>query len=147
MTHRMFYLLFFETFERTEMTRKVFYIDFSEVFERNQMYRKMFYIYFFHACENFSHKQNVLSFIPSGSYMTVKYFGDRFRKPVQNGDVKILVTNGRLRLTEYQSCHRFLTQRETKQNFLSPFVMALVPLPRHRKNNFTEVFSDAAVEN
>ena len=62
----MFYLLFFETFERTEMTRKVFYIDFSEVFERNQMYRKMFYIYFFMHMKISLTSKTVLSFIPSG---------------------------------------------------------------------------------
>ena len=47
MTHRMFYILFFEKFEWIEMTRKVFYIVFHEVLERNQTYRKMFYMNFF----------------------------------------------------------------------------------------------------
>ena len=67
MTHRMFYILFFEKFERIEMTRKVFYIVFHEVLERNQTYRKMFYTNFFLHIKISPTSKTVLSFIPSGS--------------------------------------------------------------------------------
>ena len=62
----MFYILFFEKFERIEMTRKVFYIVFHEVLERNQTYRKMFYTNFFLHIKISPTSKTVLSFIPSG---------------------------------------------------------------------------------
>ena len=67
MTHRMFYILFFEKFEWIEMTRKVFYIVFHEVLERNQTYRKMFYTNFFLHIKISPTSKTVLSFIPSGN--------------------------------------------------------------------------------
>ena len=75
MTHRMFYILFFEKFERIEMTRKVFYIVFHEVLERNQTYRKMFYKNFFLHIKISPTSKTVLSFIPSGILLlnVVKY--------------------------------------------------------------------------
>ena len=42
MIHRMFYLLFCETFESTEMTRKMFYIDFDEIIKKSLSQAKCF---------------------------------------------------------------------------------------------------------
>ena len=74
MTHRMFYLLFCETFETTQMIRKMFYIDFCEIFKRNHFDRTMFYTYFFMHIKISPTGKSVLSFIPSGIYVESEKF-------------------------------------------------------------------------
>ena len=44
-THHMFYLLFFETFESTQMISKMFYIDFNEVSKKSLPQAKCFIFY------------------------------------------------------------------------------------------------------
>ena len=64
----MFYLLFCETFESTEMTRKMFYINFCEIFgAKSYRSKNVLYVLFIHIKIS-STGTNVLSFIPSGMF-------------------------------------------------------------------------------
>ena len=50
----MFYFLFCETFQSTEMTRKMFYIDFDEIIKKSLSQAKLFYILYPRVILHFS---------------------------------------------------------------------------------------------